>query len=269
MNKLSLDKQVQVIRLLVEGNSLRSTSRITGIAINTVMSLLVRAGHAAQAYQDSKLQQLTCARLQIDEIWTYVGCKSMNLKKPDADRGDSWCYTAIDPDTKLAAHWLVGHRTVEDARAFVEELSFRVAGKVQLTSDGFNAYSAPVRDYAHKWDYAQYIKLYERGGTSKSGPKDKYIGHESKTVTGAPFERDISTSICERQNLTMRMSIKRFARKTNAHSKKLENHKAAVALHFWWYNFGRIHSTLRVTPAMEAGIVDRIVEVEELLAMVN
>lgn len=265
MNRLPLDKQVQVIRLLVEGNSLRSTSRITGIAVNTVMSLLVRAGKAAQAYQDANLQNLNCARLQIDEIWTYVGCKSMNMVKPEAGRGDSWCYTAIDPDTKLAAHWLVGHRTVEDAGAFVEELSFRMAGRVQLTSDGFNAYTAPVIKYAHKWDYAQYIKLYERGGTSKLGPKDKYIGHHLKTMSGQPFERDISTSICERQNLTMRMSIKRFARKTNAHSKKLENHKAAVALHFWWYNFGRIHSSLRVTPAMEAGIVDRVIEIEELL----
>lgn len=268
MNRLPLDKQVQVIRLLVEGNSLRSTSRITGTAINTVMSLLVRVGDASKAYQDKKLQQLTCAKLQIDEIWSFCRIKSINLPKPVVGEGDIWTYTAIDPDTKLAAHWLVGHRTVQDARAFVEELSFRVAGKVQLTSDGFNAYSAPVKDYSHKWDYAQYIKLYERGGTSKSGPKDKYIGHELKTVTGAPFERDISTSICERQNLTMRMSIKRFARKTNAHSKKIENHKAAVALHFAHYNFMRIHSSLRVTPAMEAGITDRVIEIEELLALI-
>lgn len=257
----------------MEGNSLRATARITDVAINTVMSLLVRAGEAAQRFQDERLKNLSCARLQIDEIWAFNHTKSLNLPK-DKERqklkiaqghGDIWTYTAIDPDTKLAAHWLVGYRTVQDAQAFIEELSFRMAGKVQLSSDGFNAYAEPVKKYGHKWDYAQYIKIYENGGPNKSGPRDKYVGHQLKTVVGLPFERDISTSICERQNLTMRMSIKRFARKTNAHSKKIENHKAAVALHFWHYNWGRIHSSLRVTPAMEAGLMDRVMEIEELL----
>lgn len=265
MNQLPLAKRIQIIAMLVEGNSLRSTSRVTDTAINTVMKLLVDTGHTAQRYQDTHLQNLACARLQIDEIWSFCHTKSMNLEKPEPGKGDIWTYTAIDPDTKLVAHWMVGYRTAQDAQAFIRDLSFKIAGKVQLTSDGFNGYSDPVKDYAHKWDYAQYIKLYERGGTSKSGPKDKYIGHQLKTITGAPFERDISTSICERHNLTMRMSIKRFARKTNAHSKKVENHQAAVALHMFYYNFGRIHSSLRITPAMAAGVVDRIIEIEELL----
>lgn len=265
MNRLPLAQQVQVIRLLVEGNSLRSTSRITGVAINTVMSLLVRAGQNCQEMQNQMLKNLSCARLQVDEAWCFVGKKSINMDKAEEGVGDTWVYVAIDPDTKLVPHWLVGSRTAHDAHNFIEELGFRVSGKVQLSSDGFNAYTAPVVKYGYKWDYAQYIKLYERGGTNKLGPRDKYIGHQLKTMNGEPFERDISTSICERQNLTMRMSVKRMARKTNAHSKKLDNHKAAIALHFAYYNMCRIHSSLRITPAMASGVVDRVWDIEDLL----
>lgn len=255
MNRLPLAKRRQIIAMLVEGNSLRATSRVTDTAINTVMRLMVETGQNCQAIQDEYLNNLTCARIQIDEIWSFCQSKAHQI----------WTFTAIDPDTKLVPHWLVGRRNVETTKAFLYELGDRMAGKVQLTSDGFKPYADIVNHHAWKWDYAQQIKLYEEGGDEKLSPKDRYIGSQLKVITGEPFERDISTSICERNNLTMRMSVKRLARKTNAHSKKMDNHCAAIALHFGYYNLCRIHSSLRVTPAMAAGITDRVWEIEELL----
>lgn len=262
---LSHEKRVQAVKLLVEGNSLRSTSRISGVSLGALDRLLGEMGTVCQNYQNEALRNLSCARLQIDEIWSFCHTKSRNLKKPIAGRGDIWTYTSIDPDTKLVPHWLVGHRTMEYVHAFIEELTFRLTGRVQLTSDGFNAYVDAVSKYPHRWDYAQYVKVYENGGHDRANVKDRYIGHQLKVITGEPWEKDINTSIAERNHLTMRMSIKRFARKTNAHSKKVENHAHAVALHMMHYNFARIHGSIRVTPAMAAGISERVWTVEDIV----
>jgi IS1 family transposase len=273
MNRLTTQRRAQVIAALVEGNSIRSTVRMTGAAKNTVAKLLVDLGTACKQYQDERLRNLKCRLIQCDEIWSFCYCKEKTL--PDEKRGtlgvgDVWTWVAIDADSKLAVNWLVGKRSAAFAEAFINDLSTRLAHRVQLTTDGHRAYLAAVEGaFGAGIDYAMLIKLY---GTDESGAADerryspaKCVGCERGKISGNPDSRFISTSFIERQNLTMRMSMRRFTRLTNAFSKKIENLEHAVNLHYMYYNFARVHQTLRVTPAMEAGISNHIWSLEEIV----
>jgi IS1 family transposase len=274
MNKLSNAERTQVIKQIVEGSSIRSTVRITGVAKNTIVKLLREIGSACSQYQDKALRNLTCKRIQCDEIWSFCYAKDKNVpeeKRGTFGFGDVWTWTAIDPDSKLIASWAVGKRDAGTAYEFMNDLAGRLANRVQLTTDGHRAYLEAVESaFGSKVDYAMLIKLY--GGDN--APETKYspaecIGTKTIGVTGSPKAKHISTSHVERHNLTMRMSMRRFARLTNAFSKKLENHVAGLSLYFMYYNFCRIHQTLRVTPAMEAGITDHVWEVEEIVALLE
>lgn len=274
MNKLSIEKRAQILGLLVEGNSLRATSRLADVSINTVTKLLVDVGAACAEYQDKTLRNLSCKRVQVDEIWSFVYAKDKNVASAKAapdKAGDVWTWTAIDADTKLVASWMVGDRTYMTARTFIDDLADRLANRIQLTSDGHKAYLQAVEEsFGGAIDYAQLIKVYGAAPESeKRYSAAECIGTELKSVSGNPDPRHISTSFVERQNLTMRMSMRRFTRLTNAFSKKIENHGHAIALHFMYYNFGRIHKTLRITPAMAAGVSDHIWSLEEIAKLVE
>ena len=271
MNKLDLKKRAQVLACLVEGNSIRATVRMTGAAKNTVVKLLADVGAACAEYQDKTLRNLPCKRIQCDEIWSFVYAKAKNVptaKAAPEGAGDAWTWTAICADTKLVAAWMVGPRDGGIAYEFMHDLAGRLASRVQLTTDGHKAYLEAVEDaFGSNIDYARLVKLY--GDAPNKGPERKYspnvcLGAQVSTVSGDPDPKAVSTSYVERQNLTMRMSMRRFTRLTNGFSKKLENLGHAVALHFMYYNFGRIHQTLRVTPAMEARVSDHIWTLEEI-----
>lgn len=273
MNKLSIAKRAQILGLLVEGNSLRAASRLADVSINTVTKLLVDVGCAVAEYQNQALRSLPCKRVQVDEIWAFVGAKEKNASENQKANGfgDIWTWTAICADTKLAVSWWVGERDGDTAKAFIEDLAGRLANRVQLTSDGHKPYLEAVEAaFGADIDYAMLVKMY--GQTSEGQRRyspPECIGCQQHTVTGSPDPKHISTSYVERQNLTMRMSMRRFTRLTNAFSKKVQNHQHAVALHFMWYNFGRIHKTLRVTPAMQAGISDHVWSLEGVAALAN
>ena len=271
MNKLDSSKRIQVVRCLVEGSSIRATVRMTGVAKNTVAKLLVDLGAACAAYQDEHLRNLPCRRVQCDEIWSFVGAKQKNVSEEQmADGwGDVWTWTAIDADTKLVPCWMVGQRDYHAAHDFISDLAARLSHRVQLTTDGHKPYLTAVEEsFGADIDFAQLIKVYGASGEAQTRySPGQCIGIETKAVTGTPDPKHISTSFVERQNLTMRMSMRRFTRLTNAFSKKLENHMAAIALHFMYYNFARVHTTLRVTPAMEAGVAHHVWTVEEIIAL--
>lgn len=272
MNKLPTAKRAQIIGLLVEGTSLRATSRLADVSINTVTKLLVDVGTACAAFQDKALRNLPCKRVQVDEIWSFVYAKEKNVTSAKAapdKAGDVWTWTAIDADTKLVASWMVGDRSYMTARVFIDNLADRMANRIQLTSDGHRAYVQAVEEsFGGAVDYAQLIKVYGAAPESeKRYSAAECIGTETKYVTGNPDPRHVSTSYVERQNLTMRMSMRRFTRLTNAFSKKVENHAHAIALHFMYYNFGRIHKSLRVTPAMAASVSDHVWTLEEIAAL--
>lgn len=258
-----------MIGCLVEGNSIRTTVRMTGVAKNTVTKLLVDLGKACSEYQDQVMRNLPCKRLQCDEIWAFCYAKDKNVpedKKGQFGYGDVWTWTAICADTKLVPSFMIGDRSGATARLFIDDLAGRLANKVQLTTDGYKAYLEAVEGaFGCEIDYAQLIKLYgpEPEGEKRYSPS-KCVGTNKTVITGNPDRKHVSTSYVERQNLTMRMGMRRFTRLTNAFSKKVENLAAAVALHFMWYNFGRIHQKLRVTPAMEAGIADHVWTLEEI-----
>lgn len=272
MNRLPPAKRAQILGLLVEGNSLRATSRLADVSINTVTKLLVDVGAACSEYQDKALRNLPCKRVQIDEIWAFVYSKERNApddKKIAKEAGDIWTWTAICADTKVCASWLVGERDAEAATKFVCDLSSRLANRIQLTSDGLRFYAEAVEaGFAEDVDYAVLHKHYGQGpeGYRKYSPP-VVIGTKKVCCKGKPDYDHVSTSYVERQNLTMRMSMRRFTRLTNAFSKKVENHAHAVALHFMYYNFGRIHKTLRITPAMAAGVTDHVWSLEEIAAL--
>lgn len=271
MNKLPLHKRAQILSMLVEGNSLRSTSRMADCSINTVTKLLVDVGRACAEYQYNTLRNLPCKRVQVDEIWAfcYAKQKNVNNAKNSVDgAGDVWTWTAICADTKLVLSWLVGGRDAEYASLFISDVAERMASRIQLTSDGHKPYLEAVEDaFGTNIDYAMLVKIY---GQSEDNKKQSYcVGAEKRVVAGNPETSEISTSYVERQNLTMRMSMRRFTRLTNGFSKKIENHAFAVALHFMYYNFGRIHKTLRVTPAMEAGISDHVWSLEEIAKLAD
>lgn len=272
MNKLSTADRVRVIAALVEGNSIRSTVRMAGVAKNTVTKLLVELGAACSAYLGEHVKNIRARRIQCDEIWSFVGCKQKNVQPgEEGERGDVWTWTALDPETKLIVSYLVGSRDSTSASVFVHDLAGRLASRVQLTTDGHKVYLDAVDDaFAGEIDYAMLIKVYENGnpGAGRYSPA-KHINTVVADISGTPERRHVSTSHVERQNLTMRMSMRRFTRLTNAFSKKMENHAAAVGLHFMYYNFCRIHQTLRVTPAMAAGLTDHVWELEELVALLG
>lgn len=278
MNKLNIDCQAEIIRVLCEGNSIRSTARITGVAINTVVKLLRDVGAACLKYQNEVMRNLPCTKLQCDEIWSFVYSKDKNVpddKQGQFGYGDVWTFTAIDADTKLVPCWLVGMRDTESAYEFINDLKGRLSNRVQLTTDGHKMYVEAIeKAFGSEIDYAMLVKLYgqDAEGEKKYSPA-KCIGAEKHVVKGNPDTTKVSTSYVERQNLTMRMSMRRFTRLTNAFSKKLENHEYALALYFMHYNFVRAHKSLSnpyaTTPAMAAGVSDHVWAIEEIVALVN
>jgi len=276
MNRLAVQRRARILGCLVEGNSIRSTVRITGAAKNTVIKLLVDVGIACAEFQNVTLRDLSCRRIQCDEIWSFCYSKAKNV--PDKHKGqfgygDVWTWTAICADTKLAVSWLVGDRTTDTAAIFIEDLASRLSNRVQLTTDGHNAYLQAVENSfggSFAIDYAMLQKIYgpEPDGQKRYSPA-QCIGAETKIIAGNPEPKHISTSFVERQNLTMRMQMRRFTRPTNGFSKKVENLAHAVSLHFMHYNFARVHRSLRVTPAMEAGVSDHIWTLEEIAALAD
>lgn len=275
MNRLSTPERTQIVKALVEGSSIRSTCRMTGAAKNTVVKLLAELGTACAAYHDHHVRFLKVKRVQCDEIWSFVGAKKKNVsldRKLEEGWGDVWTWTALDADTKLCVSWLVGGRDLSWAMQFMQDVADRISSRVQLTTDSHRPYLTAVEGaFGLEVDYAQLHKIYgavTEGEWRRYSPA-KCIGSDMKTVIGTPDPVHVSTSYVERQNLTMRMSMRRFTRLTNAFSKKLENHAHAVALYFMYYNFCRVHQTLRVTPAMEVGISDHVWTVEELVALLD
>ena len=275
MNKLTQAKRVQIISALVEGNSIRATCRMTGAAKGTVLKLVVDLGKACAAYQDRTLRNLTCKKIQCDEIWSFCYAKEKNVPEEMKGKlgfGDVWTWAAIDADTKLIPCYLVGGRGAEYAKKFVADLASRLAHRVQLTTDGHKAYLTAVEGaFGADVDYAMLDKIYSNPpskGTTRYSPAD-CCGTRKIKVKGNPDIAHVSTSFVERQNLTMRMSMRRMTRLTNAFSKKIENQAHAVALHFMHYNFARIHQTLRVTPAMEAGIANHVWTLEEIANLID
>jgi IS1 family transposase len=272
MNKLSSEARTAVIRCLIEGSSIRSTVRMTGVAKKTVMRLLGEAGAFCLQYQDSAFRGLNCRRIQIDEMWSFVYAKAKNVTPAIAAKvqsaGDAWLWVAIDADTKLVPCWSIGPRDAATAHDFIENLAGRLKNRVQLTSDGLRVYLEAV-DYAFSGmvDYAMLVKIYGNDPEAeKRYSPAQCIACETHRISGNPDPKHISTSYIERQNLSVRMTNRRFTRLTNAFSKKIENHMAAVALGYFAYNFIKIHRTLRVTPAMAAGVTDRLWDVEDLVA---
>ncbi len=272
-NVLSTAKRVQIVSALVEGVGIRATARMAGVSKDTVMKLWREIGEACIRMQDNELRNLTCKRIQVDEIWSFVYAKEKIVPaeyKGQFGYGDVWTFTAIDADTKLIPSFLVGSRDVGCATEFMQDLASRMVNRVQLTTDGHKMYLSAVEDaFGGEIDFAQLVKLY---GVAPSGPETRYspaecIGAEKHAVVGCPNPHHISTSYVERSNLTIRMSLRRFTRLTNAFSKKVENHTAAIGLFHAHYNFCRIHRSLRITPAMAAGVTTRVWEIEDLVAL--
>lgn len=278
MNKLNLERQAQIIKVLCEGNSIRSTARITDTAINTVVKLLREVGKACLDYQDKVMMNLPCNKLQCDEIWSFVYAKAKNVPEQyngEFGYGDVWTFTAIDADTKLVPSWLVGLRNFDCALEFINDLKGRLANRVQITTDGHKMYLEAVeRAFGAEVEYAQLIKLYGQDNEDeKRYSPAECIATEKHIIQGNPDTNAISTSYVERQNLTMRMSMRRFTRLTNAFSKKVENHIYALALYFMHYNFARTHKTLANpyprTPAMASGITDHIWAINEIVMLLK
>lgn len=274
MNRLPMAKRVAVVAALVEGNSIRSTVRMTGVSKNTITKLLVDLGAACADYQHKALVNLPCTRVQADEIWSFVGAKDKNVpaeKKGEFGVGSVWTWTALCADTKLMVSWLVADRSAGAAFEFMYDVASRLRNRVQLTTDGNTAYLAAVEGaFGSDIDYAMLQKVYgvDPAGERRYSPP-VCLGCKVETIQGAPDPDHVNTSYVERQNLSMRMSMRRFTRLTNAFSKKVENHAAAVALYFMYYNFGRVHQTIRVTPAMEAGIADHVWSIAEIVSLLD
>lgn len=274
MNKLSREARAQILGMMVEGNSIRAITRMTGVSKNTVAKLLEDAGAAFSDYQDRTLRNLTCKRVQVDEIWAFVYAKAKNVKTaksaPEA-AGDCWTWLAIDADTKLIPSFRVGNRDADVANEFIADLASRLANRVQLTSDGHRPYLEAVeKAFGADVDYAMLVKIYGTGAVSEGrySPAE-CIGADPRPIMGKPNPDHISTSYAERANLTLRMGARRFTRLTNAFSKKVENHIHSVAIHTMHYNFVRIHQTLRCTPAMAAGVVKELWELTDMVKILE
>lgn len=273
MNQLTPERRAHVINCLVEGNSIRSTVRLTGVGKNTVARLLVAVGEACSIYQDKAFRQLTCKRIQCDEIWSFVGSKERNTsaEKKAQGCGDCWVWTALDSDTKLIPCWFVGSRDASAAFHFMHDLASRLAHRVQLTTDGYKPYLNAVDNaFGGEIDYAMLVKIYgEAPKTESRYSPAQCMGSRKAKVSGSPEFAHVSTSHIERSNLTLRMGNRRFTRLTNAFSKKVENHEHMLALSFCYYNFCRIHQTLRCTPAMAAGVTTRVWEISDIVALLD
>jgi len=270
MNQLKTSKRTQIIAALVEGNSINATCRMLGVGKHTVLRLLEDAGCACAAYHDAMVRGLEVKRIQCDEIWAFVLGKDKNLtqEQVEAGFGSVWTWTAIDADSKLIVSYMLGDRGAETAQAFMQDVASRIANRIQLTTDGHRVYAEAVEDaFGSEIDYAMLVKIYgaSNEGESRYSPAT-CIGCRTGVLSGKPDPKYI-TSYVERQNLSMRMGMRRFTRLTNGHSKKIENHGHQVALYFFHYNFCRVHSTLRVTPAMEAGLSDHVWTLDELCAL--
>ncbi len=273
MNKLTHEKRAAVVAALVEGNSIRAIVRMTGVAKNTIVKLLADLGTACSEYQDKAFVNLTCSRIQCDEIWSFCYSKQKNVPAEHEGEwgyGDVWTWTAIDADTKLVPAWLVGLRDAGYAYEFMSNLAKRLVNRVQLTTDGHKAYLTAVDGaFADNIDYAMLRKIFGPDRSEGRFSPPTCLGTQKKVISGNPDKAHVSTSYVERQNLTMRMSMRRFTRLTNGFSKKIENLEHAVALHFMHYNFCRIHQTIRVTPAMASGVADHVWEISEIIALLD
>jgi IS1 family transposase len=276
MNKLDTKARAKIIHMLVEGASLRSISRIADVSINTVTKLLIDAGTVAAAYHDQNVRGLQSKRLQSDEIWTFCYAEKANVRTAKAapdGAGDVWTWTALDADSKLMVSWHVGYRTVEDAVWLLEDVQARIKNRIQLTTDGLGSYpSAVAQVFGIGIDFAQLVKIYraEHGAS----PERRYsppvcVGTVRLAIEGRPNEDQISTSYVVRQNLNMRLQMRRFTRLTNTFSKKIENHCHSLALYFLYYNFVRIHKSLKTTPAMAAGVTNELWDVEDIVALID
>ncbi len=275
MNKLSAKERAQILHMLCEGMAIRAVARITGKSKNTISKLLVDAGKVCSAYQDEHFRNLNTRRVEVDEIWSFVYAKKKNVataKAAPEGAGDVWTWTAIDADSKLVMSWLVGGRDGEYALSFMDDLKSRLANRVQLTSDGHRAYLDAVEEaFGADVDYAQLVKMY---GSAPESTKGRYspatcTGIKKMKIEGEPDINKVSTSYVERQNLTMRMHMRRFTRLTNGFSKKVSNHEASIALHFMYYNFVKMHKTLKCTPAMAAGVTEKLWEMSDVVAMIE
>jgi len=275
MKKLSIAKRTQILDMLCEGSSMRSISRIADVSLNTVTKLLIDAGKACAAYHDEHVRNVRATRIQCDEIWAFCYSKQKNVAKAKSapgGAGDVWTWTAIDGPSKLLISYMVGGRDSEYAMALMDDLRSRLATRVQLTTDGHKAYLGAVEEaFGNDIDYAKLVKLY---GEAPEAMKGRYspaecIGTRKSAIAGHPDRDHVSTSYVERHNRTMRMSMRRFTRLTNAHSKKIENHGYAVALHVMFYNFVRRHSTLRISPAMEAGLSSRLWDMADIVGLID
>jgi IS1 family transposase len=277
MNKLSRERRAQILGMMVEGNSIRAIVRMTGVSKNTVVKLLEDAGEACLDYHDRYVRGVAAKRVQCDEIWSFAWCKQKNVakaKRKDRAHGDVWTWVAMDAETKMAISYLVGARDTEYAMALMDDLRQRVTTRMQLTTDGHSPYLQAVEDsFGADIDYAMLVKMYgvppaEAEAARRYSPSE-CIGTQRRKVAGNPDPMHISTSYVERQNLTMRMGIRRFTRLTKAFSKKVENHAHSVAIHFMHYNFVRIHQTLRITPAMAAGVSKTLWSLQDMVSVIE
>ena len=278
MNKLPLAKRVQILSMLCEGSSLRAITRVADVSVNTVTKLLIDAGVACAIYHDEHVRNVKAKRIQCDEVWSFIAVKAKNHAKSsraaDPTAGDAWTWTAIEAGNKLLLSYFVGGRDAEFAMLLIDDIRRRVANRVQLTTDGHGPYLKAVEEsFGEDIDYAMLVKTYGAPSVSheasrRYSPTD-FISARKHSIKGKPDPRHVSTSFVERHNLTMRMSMRRFTRLTNAFSKKIENHFHAIALHVMFYNFVRIHKTLRVTPAMAAGLTDQLWEMKDIVALID
>jgi IS1 family transposase len=274
MNRLSIEKKTQILQLLVEGNSLRSCSRIADVSFNTVLKLLPQIGNACEKFHDEKVINVRSERLQCDELWSFCYAKEKNVTEDMPDgAGDVWTWTALDADSKLMVSWFVGDRDAESANYFMRDVSSRLANRVQLTTDAYHAYLNAVDNaFNSDIDYAMLVKMYgaPTGGsqTERKYSPNECNGTKKKIISGEPNKKFISTSYVERSNLSIRMGNRRFTRLTNAFSKKFENHVHSLSLYFTYYNFCKIHKSLSVTPAMQAGLMKKPMTIEDIANLV-
>jgi IS1 family transposase len=274
MNKLPVEMRVQILTMLVEGSSMRSVSRVCDVSINTVTKLLIDAGAVCANFHDQNVRGVNTKRIQCDEIWSFAYAKQKNVrdaKSAPEGAGDIWTWTGIDADSKLIVSWHVGDRSRHTGISFMGDLKARLANRVQLTTDGHKAYLTAVDVVDLDADYAMLIKIFARDtytGPARYSPPI-VVGTQTEVIRGNPDPAHISTSFAERQNLTMRMAMRRFTRLTNAFSKKFENHCHALALYFFWYNWAREHKTLGVTPGMAAGLIDRKMHMTDLVQLID
>lgn len=269
MRRLSTAKRTQVVAAMVEGCSVASIVRMYGVNKRTVLRLLVDLGKVCAAYHDLTVRGLSCKRIQLDELWAFVGAKRKSVERGAQGHGDAWTWTAIDADTKLCIAYHIGTRDIDDAASFIYDLKDRLATRAQVTSDGHRPYVTAIGEaFNGEVDFAQLIKIYGPATEGRYSPGE-CIGTDPRPVFGRPDPAHISTSYVERQNLTVRMSTRRFTRLTNAFSKKIENHEASVQLFYFFYNFMRVHQTIKRTPAMAAGLADHAWTAAELVNLLE